>query len=153
MGHAPVFVVEIERNNVTKLGLPTHRTFLDTLIKHGVSFDEFAQIVDEIYRSYDIPNDDDSEYIDDMSDNYDVEKESLRDIIASYKAFRDEFRNKYGLFIDCAYHDASEEGDCYDDIDGGYYRLDFSEIYQLSDKAKTLQKDAPFQISQFVVFG
>lgn len=153
MGYAPAFVVEIDKVDLEKTGLKSYKEFLNMVEESGMDFDQIAQIIEEVEREYGIDGGTDSPYIEELCDNYGIRNDEYVDIAKAFINFRDEFNQKYGLSINCGYHDVSERGDRYDDIDGGFFYLDFGEIYELSDKAKMLQKDVPFQISQFVVFG
>jgi len=70
-------------------------------------------------------------------------------ILDALNAFTKAFEKKTGLPIGLYFHNADEEGDRYDDINGHYW--DLSEVSRLTPKAKKLGKKIRF--STWVNFG
>lgn len=153
MGHAPAFAVTVNQDDIEKMNFTTYRVFMDIIEKNDLSFDSVAQIIAQVSNDYDISNTEDMSYLDNIHDEYEVNKDVLKTIIHTYLNFHNEFRNKYNMYIYIDYHNQEDDGDRYDDIGGAFFSLDFGEVYQTSDNAKRLQQDIPFEISQFVVFG
>lgn len=72
----------------------------------------------------------------------DDEDEAYKALDQAYQALRDHFEEKTGMSISYVYLDG--DGDCYDDLDSGWYwELNESDVWlprKLTDKAKAFQE-------------
>ncbi len=72
----------------------------------------------------------------------DYEDEAYKALDQAYQALRNDFEEKTGMSISYVY--LGDDGDCYDDLDTGWYwELDESDVWlprKLTDKAKAFQE-------------
>ena len=69
----------------------------------------------------------------------DKEAEDLQDKIQeTWERLQKDFAKKTGLELDLGFHDADEEGDRYDDINGYFFSV--GEIWQKTPAARRLEK-------------
>lgn len=62
-----------------------------------------------------------------------------KEIRKAYKALKSAFKKKIGIDIRIAFHDSDDNGDIYDDINGVFWVLDFSSVYQMTPAAKKIK--------------
>jgi hypothetical protein len=98
------------------------------------TFQKFIDAIDEADKTLEEFARDDS--------NFDFEpfQELLKD-----------FKKKTKLDMYLAYHDQENSGDRYDEVDGVYWALDFSDVYEMTPAAKKLA--AKINRKFFVNFG
>lgn len=138
MGHGAVFAVTTKQKDLEKLNMKTYQTFTNKLEQHEVPLDELGQL---IYNEEDQP------------DPEMFENEGLKQVVEAFNTFQEDFSKTFGITIHLDYHDSSESGDKYDDVDGAHYTLNYLDVYELTDNAKRLQKNLPFGITQYVTYG
>lgn len=153
MGHAPVCVITVEKEDIIKQGFTSLIKLEELLVEHNETIDSFAQIVEYVELNYGIDTALSYHDLQDVANEFDVNKSILRHSLTLYKHFQSDFNEKYKLNIALGYHDQKERGDIYDDVSGGYFTIAFSDVYEVTEQAKNMQKEIPFEISQFVVFG
>lgn len=137
MGFGANFAIVIDNEKLEEMNLGSYTNLLQALKERNVSMDSFASSI----------------YHDDMF--YDEDGEEVKDqdfLYGVYKAFLEEFKEKTGIDINLCHHSADDDGDCYDEVDGAYFELDFGDVYQLTPEAKALQKTAGFEMKFFVKF-
>jgi hypothetical protein len=99
-----------------------------------------------------------------INDCFDINEHELSDsdvklvnnAIKAFTAVIKKFYDTTGIHITRCYHNADDDGDRYDDINGMYWELDFSSVYTLTTKAKKFQKTLKndrISFSHFVTFG
>lgn len=63
------------------------------------------------------------------------------------------FKDTYGMKLYLGYHDSSGEGDRYDDVDGVFFSINHSEVYDIKPEAKVLNEKIGFEDQFFVTYG
>jgi len=152
MGHAPVCVITVEKEDIIKQGFTSLIKLEELLAEHNETIDSFAQIVEYVELNYGMDTALSSHDLQDIGDEFGVNKSILRHSLTLFRQFQSDFNKKYKLNITLGYHN-EEQGDIYDDVSGGYFTINFGDVYEVTEQAKNMQKDIPFEISQFVVFG
>jgi|SRR5690625_871327 len=139
MGYGANFAIVLQEDKLNDFNLREHKSFLEKLEEKNVDIGDFAESIsrDDIFVN--------------RSGEYLSEDES-DELFESYEVFIKAFMERTNLSIALEYH-SSDDGDCYDDVDGHYYTLDFGEVYGLSDDAIELSKKIPFNFAYFVHFG
>lgn len=140
MDFSASFALVIEQEKIEKMNLVTFRKLLRGLKLHNVSLSNFAHsysVEDVIYNE----------------EGEELSKDSMDEIYELFEDFKEEFKNSTGVGIDLGYHNQEEQGSCYDDIDGVFFALNFSDVYEMTPEAKHLQKKTGFEMKYFVTFG
>ena len=76
------------------------------------------------------------------------------DIFATYDELQKKFMLKTGLRITIDYHSSSEDGDRYDEVDGGFFVVEWLDVVQLSPSAQKLKENGvDLQLKQWVTYG
>jgi len=153
MGHAPVCVITVKKEDIIKQGFTSLIKLEELLAEHNETIDSFAQIVEYVELNYGTATTLLYDELQDVGNEFGVKMGILLHGLTLYKQFQLDFNEKYKLNIALGYHDKKEQGDIYDDVSGGYFAIDFGDVYEVTEQAKNMQKDIPFEISQFVVFG
>lgn len=141
MGYGANFALTISEENVHRIIKEPFEQLMDVLKKWEVDFGAFAQC---IRNDWDL-----QEELDPMSQ--DVEEE----IMDTFEAFRKAFQEKTHMNIYLNYHSSEDHGDRYDTIDGGFFELNFSEVFEHTPNARKLVEimKVPIDIEYFVTFG
>lgn len=134
MGYWAVFTVNVKTEDLEKLNMPPYRAFIEKLKTEGSNLNEYA---------YCLQHETEEEY----------EGKDIEGIHQAFKDFQDAFEERFSMEIFLEYHDQDAHGDIYDDVDGGYFALNFNQTHRLTEEAKNLQKELPFEIVQYVTFG
>lgn len=151
-GYTAGFSIHITNEDVDKLELESYNEFVNQLKLEGVTFDAFAEIVQYIEMHYTAETPVDT-YVGQIAIDFEEKEESIKCLLVKYNAFKEEFKLATKISIWLNYHNQDTQGDLYDDIDGGFFALNYDEVYVLSDAAKELQKVTSFQTAHFVVYG
>jgi len=70
----------------------------------------------------------------------------------TYKALCDAFEERTRLYLGLGYHDATEQGSCYDDVDGYFWWVDG--VYEETEQAEKFQElGHQIQRKFYVTFG
>ena len=72
-----------------------------------------------------------------------------KDLLKAYENLCEAFEKKTGLSLGLAFHDADDDGDRYDDVNGIYWYVEG--MYQLNPEGKKMKKHVKRQT--FVQFG
>ena len=153
MGHNPVCVITVEKEDIIKQNFTSLIKLEELLVEHDETIDTFAQIIEYVELNYGIATELSCNALQDVGDEFGINRSVLRHGLTLYRHFQLDFNEKYELNIALGYHDKKERGDIYDDVSGGYFVIDFGDVYEVTEQAKNMQKDIPFEISQFVVFS
>lgn len=137
MGYIAAFDIVVEKKELEKLNMKTLQSLFNTLKKYAVSLEDLARAL----------------YYNDALGLENEEEE--KEIFNALYAFQEEFKALTNMNIYLNYHNSSDDGDRYDQVDGAYFALDFVEVYELTSNAKRLKQiqDVDFDIKSFVVFG
>ena len=135
MGYGANMAVVITTEEILKLELPSFLKLYALLEQHEVELDELASCI-----AYN-----------DTLDN--ISESEGEEIFLTYEAFQQDFKELTGIGIELSYHSSNNEGDYYDDVDGGYFALDWSDVYVMSDKAKDLKEKVQFECQYYVTYG
>lgn len=135
MGYGANITVVIEQEEISKLGLSSFLRLFALLEQHEVELDELASCIRH----------------DDSLDG--LEEEQEEEIFKAYEAFQEEFQQATGVGIELCYHSQSDHGDKYDQVDGGYFALDWHDVYQMTPQAKALKEKVHFEDQFFVTYG
>lgn len=102
-----------------------------------MAVDDYLLIEDTLFSTTD------KEKIDSVTDK----------LISAYINACDAFKKETGLQLYLNYHNSEEEGSRYDDVDGGFWAMDFHEVYKMTPEAEALSKKTHFGIRQYVSYG
>jgi len=72
------------------------------------------------------------------------------------KEIASKFEEVTGISLHLGYHDAEDNGSCYDEVDGWYWEMDFSELFEPTEKFKKLQEKCGDSIGSrkfYTMFG
>lgn len=72
-------------------------------------------------------------------------------IVEHLEELIDEFEEVYDLKLIVGFHESSDYGDNYDEVDGGYFAL--WGVHQLTDGAKKLKETSEFNTKYWVHYG
>jgi hypothetical protein len=134
MGYQGEMALVLDKEKVEALVAEPYAAFLSALDKHERNFNGFA-------RAYSIT---DSIELENLGAD---EQLVLDEMLHSFSAVSAAFKSKTGLSLYVDYHNSQEEGDEPDDVDGGFYCLDFNEVYNMRQKARALHKKAPIEMA------
>jgi len=140
MGHVACLEVVIEEEKLQEI-VPTEWEQIQSFFEEK---DESS--LDELARAYST----DDSYVDGLDE--DEAKEAFSLLENLLKAFKE----KTGIELLVGYHDNESEGDCYDEVDGAFFILDWSAVFTLTPKAKALKDtfgENAFDLKRYVVFG
>jgi len=140
MGYGANFADTIDEKVVAEICPKEYKAFKKLLDKAGVDIDRFAQCLVQDCDLNDYANDGDKE----------ISAEDDNAILAAYEKLAEAFNAKTknaGLCL--GYHDADNDGDRYDDINGAYWEI--CNGYELSPAGKILK--GKMRREFFVSFG
>lgn len=140
MGYGSNFALVIEQEKIEAFNLSSYQEFIQALEKANVSLEEYGRSTESEDCIYD--NNGDA-----------LDEDTMESLDAIYKSFQDEFKEKTGVGIAIRYHDSGNSGDCYDEVDGVFFGLEFSDVYKMTPEAKELQDKTGFDLKFFVTFG
>jgi len=126
MGYGSNYADVIEKSEVDKICDEASAILLAELLADGMTFDELAKLTD----------------IEDYAEIPDP-------ILKAYETLQEQFEKFTGLSLGLGYHDVDESGDCYDDVDGGYFWVDG--MYELTEAGKKYKNIVDRKC--FVTFG
>ena len=126
MGYGANFTEVIEEKNIRKF-CPKEFKNLETAIANSdTTWDEVAQAL-----------------------CFSNEDELAPNVLIYYRQLRKALEKKTGLEIRIGYHDSSEQGDRYDEVDGKFWEVEG--MYQLSSAGKKMKKYVDRRF--YVTFG
>lgn len=149
MGHSAAFAVVIEEEYLEKLKLEELSLFYQAVEDAGATVENFAAVVR--FEYYDIDDIEAMYYEDDPTPDEVLERTGP--IIDAYEKLREAFKARTGLALFLNHHNSEDEGDIYDDVNGCFWELSFSDVYMLTPEAKKLQETIMFDIQRYVVYG
>lgn len=139
MGHSACLEVVIEVEKLEEI-VPVELKQLNDFFEN-----KEESSLDELIRSY---------CTDDACDGLE-EKEQEEAIILLNNLLK-AFKDKTGIELLVGYHDNESSGDCYDEVDGAFFTLEWTDVFTLTPEAKALKdkfgEDA-FDIKRYVVYG
>lgn len=139
MGYAAANVYVVAEEKLKQQFPEELNRLYDAIAKAGGTLEEFAATV-----QHEGPLDETIE---------DVTPKQEDEIYAAYDAFQKAFKDAFDMLIEIGYHNNEDEGSDYDDVDGAFFALDHSELYQLTPNANRLNESLGFEQQSFVVFG
>lgn len=140
MGHSACFdvVIEVEKlKEIVPHEWEKFNSFLEE--KEEASFDEFVRA-----------------YTTDDNECDGLTQEEYEEAIQLLEKLQQAFNEKTGIDLYVAYHDNENQGDRYDEVEGAFFGLEWSNVYTLTPKAEKLQKEFgvdAFDIKRYVVYG
>lgn len=137
MGYQGEMAFVLDNEKVEALVAEPFAAFLTVLDKHEWNFNGFA-------RAYSITDPIELENL--GADEHLVLDEMLQSFSAVEKAFKD----KTGLTLYVNYHNSQLDGDVQDEISGGFYCLDFNEVYRLTENARKVNEQVPIRFVHYV---
>lgn len=81
-----------------------------------------------------------------------LNEDESKEIFDLYQKFVEEFKKETKISIELQYHDKEVDGSRYDMVDGGFWELDFDDIFQYTPEAESLRKIVRFEWVKFVEF-
>ena len=139
MGYAANISEVIEVEEIKKLKLESFAKFEEALKESRVSLDVLAS---HLQFDSDITFEDD-----------DIDEDRANKIVVLYESFVEEFKKKYKIGLHLNYHDQEDVGSRYDEVDGAFFELDFTDMYELTEAAKKLKQKVSFEMKAFVSYG
>jgi hypothetical protein len=119
----------------------------------GFCEEEF-DIVDKLLNKYEVAWEDLAiairydDVINELEDNQSDE------IYFAFKQLVKKFKEKTDLTMDLGYHNRDDDGDRYDEVDGYFFVVNFSEIYQLTPVGqKAKEKGIDIGVKTYVSYG
>ena len=142
MGHAEAFVITVAKEDLIKQNFTSLIELEEMLVEHNETMDSFARAVSYLRNSG-------GRYVPKSYMDVNVLKQGL----TLYNRFQSDFNEKYKLTIMLGYHNSEQES-IYDEAYGdGYFTINFGDVYEITEQAKNMQKEIPFEISQFATFS
>ena len=90
------------------------------------------------------------------SPDIDPDRRCFKSLKAIWDKIAKQFKAETGIDLYIGYHDAGDEGDCYDEVDGLYFNVSHSALYQPTEAYKAMMKkfgDGIVEREFFVRFG
>lgn len=138
MGHGSVPVIFIEEENIRKLNLISYELF--RAMTERLGFDDQYDMVDVL------------EYgVDSAYDFQGHSADTLKKYIRIYNAFQEEFKQHTGVGIFIQYHDSEGIGSVNDDVDGIFYHLNYSDVFEMTSQGASLKEKVDFEKKYYVV--
>lgn len=90
------------------------------------------------------------------SSGIDTDRKAFKSLQSLWDKIAEKFKAETGIDLYIGYHDAGNEGDCYDDVDGLYFNVSHRALYQPTKAYKAMMKNFGEDIVErefFVSFG
>ena len=128
-GYSGAYADTIEWDELEKI-CPTQCKKLSSLLKkHNVMMDSLLATICEMEY--------DEDRINDFVSYHNITDGVGEDMLLAVRELQIEF-SKTGLVIHCGYHDSQDDGDRYDDLDGGFFRVEG--MYQLTKAGEKFEE-------------
>lgn len=149
MDSAAAFAITLDNDAVGE-GITSYDNFVEALDTAGITLDRFAQLNAE----YELDNERDAQFAWEEleADDEDVTQDEFGDLAATFLTFVNDFATEHGMGLSLGFHD-EDTGSVYDEVDGAFWHVDFSDVYQLTPAAEKLSEQKPLVISLFTTFG
>lgn len=135
MGYGACFEWVVSEESVKQVCEEEYRELSEVLDKFEVSFDELASSI--CYQS-----------------EIEAEEEEVDEIFFSFDQLVKRFKEKTDLTLHLGYHDSNDNGDRYDELDGYFFTVNFSEIYELTPVAKKAKEQGiDVSLKTYVNYG
>lgn len=128
MGYASGYADTVDENTVKEFCPAEFKAFMETVEQSSQSLDEVARLTN--FSPID-------------------EDEIDKDVYQAYIRLQEAFERNTGLTLDLSFHDADEEGDRYDDVNGPFWAVDG--VYQITPAGKKMMSF--INRVNFVTFG
>jgi hypothetical protein len=93
-----------------------------------------------------------STFYDDVME--DVTEEEDKAIQEAFTVMTDAFKSRTGIDLSLGHHDSDGDGSRYDEVDGAYFALKWSDVYELTTQAIALRNmGAVFTLKSWVTYG
>lgn len=136
MGYCACFDLVVSEDSVKKICEEEYNALNKVLSKYNVSWNSFAYAI---------------RYDDNIAD---VSEDEMEEILFSYRQLVKRFKANTDFTIDISYHDSSEEGDRYDEVDGCFFTINFGEFYEMTPFAKKAkQQGIEIDLKTYVSYG
>ena len=139
MGYGANYVDVISLDALRKLIPDAVKKFQSAMDDAKMDFDTFCQIMQDAESGGDNPNYDSGQKM--------IARNAMKSLAAAFKKATKV--GKSGLTLWAQYHSQADEGDRYDDVDGGFFSVD--EMYCLTPAGKKIHKMVERKF--FVTFG
>lgn len=84
----------------------------------------------------------------------DVTEEEDKNIQEAFTTMTDAFKSRTGIDVSLGFHDSDSEGSRYDEVDGAYFALKWSDVYEETVQATALRNmGAVFTLKSWVTYG
>ena len=140
MGHGSVPVIFIKDDDIRKLNLISYELFIAMTKK--LDFEDRHEILDVLEYG----NVGAYEFL-----GHSVE--TLNKYVKIYEDFQKEFKKHTGVGIFIQYHDSEGIGSANDDVDGIFYHLDYTDVYEMTPQATALSDELVFETKYYVVYS
>lgn len=138
MGYGCNFGMIISREEVIKVAPNEFKALEERLEELEISMDALAQAVNH----------------GDLIDDEDVSDDDAKTLDSLWEKVADTFEKQTGIGLLLSYHSKSDEGDRYDEVDGAYFELSWSDVYKLSPEAQKLKEHGiDFGLKGWVTYG
>lgn len=138
MGHGSVPVIFIKDDDIRKLNLISYELFIAMTKK--LDFEDRHDIIDVL----EYENVEGYEFL-----GHSVE--TLNKYVKIYKDFQKEFKKHTGVGIFIQYHDSEGIGSANDDVDGIFYQLNYSDVFEMTPQGASLKEKVNFEKKYYVV--
>lgn len=135
MGYSANFALVISDTDIEKIVPEDFKKLIQTLKKNNTNLDSIARFL--FYN-----------YSDDDKDEFTLKQQEN---ISALESLLNNFKTITGISLNLKYHDSTNWGDIYDDIDGYYFDLDFYDIFQYTHNAQKLSNNKISASMQFFV--
>lgn len=137
MGYGANMEWGIELEDIKKVVPDELQAFLNALDNFGITLDDVAHAF-----TYD-------EYVDELTE------QQNKEVTDAWEDLRNAFLNKTMIGLELRYHDSNSQGSCYDDVDGAFFILNWSDVYQWTPEFKMLMQmdNVKPQVKYWVTYG
>jgi hypothetical protein len=136
MGYCACFEWIASEDSVKKACEEEYGIVDKLLDKHEVSWEDLARAI-----RYD-------DVIDDLEDNESDE------IYFAYNQIVKRFKEQTDLTLELGYHNKDDDGDRYDELDGYFFVVTFSEVYELTSVGKRAKEQGiDIKVRTYVSYG
>ena len=144
MGYSACFTEHVSDDNLKKI-----------LGDEADKLDQLKKLIDDCENEC---TDDLVRYLDDgdIGGLNDAEADGLKQLKKLWAAIQKRVKKETGLKLYINYHDSSDNGSCYDDVDGVFFDFAHGELYKPSAKFQKLRKKFGKDVVErqfFVEFG
>lgn len=124
--------IVVKESSIRSLELPAFTEFKDKLNDLDVDLFEYASCIEDFHTIEEI------------------DEEEHDELDKVYARFREQFKNRTSMNIYLSYHESEYDSD---EVDGAFFHLSFSEVFETSIAAKNLEEAGVDMHLSFFVSG